>query len=122
MPRVAIPPEPIQEVLPNAAWVVEAEVLEVLGTGPTPPRVEARPGATSTGQKSASQTIRLKVTRVLRGEPATELVVQKPEAGYSLRAGNRGPFLIDAGKVILGRYGPDSYHLDRVTQALGAQR
>lgn len=115
---MAKPPEPIEEVLPNARWVVEAEVSEVLSTGPVPPRVQAAPGATSTGQKSPSQQVKLKVTRVLRGEPVKELVVEKPEAGYSLRAGNHGPFLIDATRLILGRYGPDSYTFERIEKAL----
>lgn len=115
---MAKPPEPIEEVMPNAAWVVDAEVTEVVATGPQPPKVNAPAGATSTGQKSASQTIKLKVNRVLRGEAIKELTVEKPEAGYSLRAGNKGPFLIDASKTILGRYGPDSYSWERVEQAL----
>ena len=39
-------------------------------------------------------------------------------AGYSLKAGNKGPFLIDGGKVILGRYGPDSWSVERVEKSL----
>lgn len=115
---MAKPPEPIEEVLPKAHWVVDAEVAEVLSTGPMPPKVEAAPGATSTGQKVASQTVKLKVKRVLRGEAVAELVVEKPEAGYLLKAGNHGPFLIDSTKLILGRYGPDSYSFDRIEKAL----
>ena len=115
---MAKPPEPIEEVIPNAAWVVDAEVTEVVSTGPQPPKVQAPPGATSTGQKSASQTLKLKVNRVLRGEVVKEITVEKPEAGYSLHPGNKGPFLIDASKMILGRYGPDSYSWERVEQAL----
>ena len=64
---MAKPPEPIEDVIPQATWVVDAEVLEVLATGPQPPKVEAKPGATSTGQKTASQSVKLKVTRVLHG-------------------------------------------------------
>ncbi|MFO0594204.1 MAG: hypothetical protein U0228_02840 [Myxococcaceae bacterium] len=119
---MAKPPEPIEEVMPNAHWVVEAEVTEVVSTGAAPPKVQAKPGATSTGQKSASQTLKLKVTRVLFGEKVAELVVEKPEAGYSLRAGNKGPFIIDSTKTILGRYGPDSYSLERVEKAVKARR
>lgn len=115
---MAKPPEPIEEVMPNVSWVVDAEVTEVLGTGPTPPKVEAKPGATSTGQKSASQTVKLKVNRVVKGEKVNELVVEKPEAGYSLHPGNKGPFLIDSSKTILGRYGPDSYSWEKIEGAL----
>jgi hypothetical protein len=118
---MAKPPEPIEDVLPHATWVVDAEVVEVLKTGAAPPKVEAPPGTTSTGQKTASQTVRLKVKRVLKGEPVSELVVEKPEAGYALRAGNHGPFLIDATKTILGRYGPDSYSFERIQKALASR-
>ncbi|MBE2250342.1 MAG: hypothetical protein IAE78_12430 [Myxococcus sp.] len=105
--------------MPNAAWVVEAEVKEVVSTGPTPPQpANAKPGATSVGYTSASQTVKLTITNVLKGDQATELVVEKPVGPYSLRPGNKGPFLIDKSRTILGRYGPDSWHLDRVKGAL----
>jgi hypothetical protein len=114
---MAKPPEPIEDVMPNAAWVVEAEVKEVIATGPTPPQpTNAQPGATSVGYTSASQTVKLTIRNVLRGDKATELVVEKPVAPYSLR--NKGPFLIDKSKTILGRYGPDSWHLDRIKGAM----
>lgn len=118
---MAIPPEPLQELLPHATWVVEAEVAEVLSTGPEAPKVGAPPGWTDTGQKVAAQRVRLKVTRVLRGQPVQELVVDKPLASYALRAGNKGPFLLDGTQphpVILGRYGPDSYALGKIEAAL----
>ncbi len=115
---MAKPPEPIEEVLPNAAWVVDAEVIEVLKTGSAPPRPKAPAHASDVGVKSASQQVKLKVTKVLKGSPVTELIVNKPEAGYMLRAGNHGPFLVDETNTILGRYGPDSYSFDRINQAL----
>ncbi len=118
---MAKPPEPIEDVLPQALWVVDAEVLEVLSTGSAAPRVEAKPGSTSTGQRSAAQTVKLKINRVLRGEAQGELVVEKPEAGYSLVKGNKGPFLIDSTRTILGRYGPDSWSWERIEQAVGAR-
>ncbi len=117
---MAIPPEPIEDVLPDAVLVIEAEVLEVLSTGPATPKVQSRPGMTSTGAKSPSQKVKLKVTKVLFGVPLQELVVEKPEAGYALRVGNHGPFLVDKSNVILGRYGPDSYSLEHITKALKA--
>lgn len=116
---MAKPPEPIEELMPNAAWVVEAVVKEVLATGPTPPQpANAQPGATSVGYTSASQKLKLTITNVLKGEKATELVVEKPVAPYLLSPGNKGPFLIDANKTILGRYGPDSWNLERVKSAV----
>ena len=119
---MAKPPEPIEDVMPNATWVVDAEVTEVLATGPQPAKVDAKPGATSTGQKTASQTVKLKIKRVMFGEKVAELVVEKPEAQYALKPGNHGPFLIDATKTILGRYGPDSYSLERIEKALASKR
>lgn len=118
---MAKPPEPIEEVLPSAKWVVDAEVVEVISTGPKPPRVDAKPGATSTGQKTSSQTVKLKIKRVLFGENLAELVVEKPEAQYALQPGNHGPFLIDATKTILGLYGPDSYSFDTLQKALASK-
>ncbi len=122
---MAIPPEPIEEVLPAAAAVIEAEVVEVLATGPAQPQVEVlRQGMTSVPQKLPSQTVKLKVTRVHRGPPElSEVVVEKPVGAYLLRAGNKGPWLLDASKPtpqILGRYGCDSWSLARITDALKA--
>lgn len=119
---MAKPPEPLEDVLPQATWVVDAEVTEVLETGAAPPKVQAAPGATSTGQKTASQKVKLKVRRVLKGQAVQELVVEKPAAGYALKPGNHGPFLIDSTKTILGRYGPDSYSFERLEKALAAAR
>ena len=116
---MAKPPEPIEDVIPRARWVVDAEVAEVLKNGPMPPKKEAPAGATSVGHKSQAQTVKLKVKRVLFGDASLqELVVEKPEAGYALRAGNHGPFLIDESKTILGRYGPDSYSWEKIEKAL----
>ncbi len=116
---MAIPPEPVQEVLPQAHWVVEAEVKEVVALGPETPKVDVPEGATSVPQKVRAQTVRLSIQRVIKGTLSEkELVVEKPVGDYALRAGNKGPFLIDASKVILGRYGPDSYSLATIEQAL----
>ncbi len=115
---MAIPPEPIEDVLPDAVLVVDAEVTEVLSTGPATAKVDARPGATSTGAKAPSQKVKLTVKRVLHGPATKEIIVEKPEAGYALRAGNKGPFLIDKKNVILGRYGPDSYSFEKIEKAL----
>ena len=115
---MALPPEPIEEVLPQATWVVDAVVAEVLSTGPAVAKVNAPERATSTGQKSSSQQVKLTVKRTLHGTPLTEITVEKPVAQYMLAEGNKGPFLIDASKKILGRYGPDSYSWDRIEKAL----
>jgi hypothetical protein len=123
---MALPPEPIDEVLPKAMLVLDAEVHEVVGHGPAPERIEAPPGYTGVGHKVAAQLLTLKVHRVLRGEaPTGELTVEKPVAGYALRAGVRGPFLLDGSKphpVVLGRYGPDTYSFEKVERALQAAK
>lgn len=119
---MAIPPEPLNDVLPQAAVVVDAEVVEVLENGPAPQQPKAREGATSVGRLAPRQVVKLKVKRVLKGNPPAEVIVEKPEAGYALRAGNHGPFLLD-GSVqprILGRYGPDSYAMSKLEAALRA--
>lgn len=119
---MALPPEPIREVIPNAALVVEAEVEAVLAQGPIQPKVDAPPGTTSTGKKAANQTVKLKVIKVHKG-PANmkEITAEKPVAGYALKAGNKGPFLLDGAKpnpTILGRYGPDTWDLKTILKGL----
>ncbi len=117
---MALPPEPLQDVLPHTALVVDAEVTEVVSTGPSVQNPKARPGASSVGFKNPSQVVKLKVKRVLKGQAGAEVVVEKPEAGYALRAGNHGPFLLDGSPQprILGRYGPDSYAMAKLEAAL----
>ena len=119
---MALPPDPIEEVLPLARWVVEAEVKEVVRQAEKLPAPDAVPGGTSAGHKVGSQVVKLSIARVLKGEPGVrELVVEKPIAGYALKPGNKGPFLLDGSSptpVILGRYGPDSYPLARIEAQL----
>src|SRR5688572_26042456 len=122
---MAKPPEPLDEVLPRATLVVEAVVAQVLSVGPRPhqPEVDQKPDSwTDRGVLSAPQTLVLEIMRVLKGAHAEKTItVEKPAAGYSLLAGNRGPFLLDtSGKiaVILGRYGPDSWPMTKVEAAL----
>jgi hypothetical protein len=121
--HVAIPPEPIQELLPRANLIVEAEVSAVLSTGPRPPQVKAREGATSVPNKVASQVVKLKVKRALKGQASGELTVDKPEADYALAEGNKGAFFLEqvkgaANMTIIGRWGPDTYRVDSVERAL----
>lgn len=118
---MAIPPDPIEEVLPNAVLVVDAEVKDVQN-GPPAPKVNAPPGYTDVPQKVGSQVVTLVIKRVLKGTTtAKEITVEKPVGAYALRAGNKGPFLLDNSRprpVILGRYGPDSYSFEKIEKAL----
>jgi hypothetical protein len=109
---MALPPEPLEAVLPAATWIVEAEVAAVLGTGAAPPRPPGPP-MPSSPTDSPAQRLKLNIRRVLRGDAsAKELVAVKPAAGYALRVGARGIFLLDGTRpepAVLGRYGPDTY-------------
>lgn len=121
---MAIPPEPLQELLPQAALIVDAEVLEVVSQGPQPPIPDHPKGATSVPGKTPSQVVKLKVKRALKGKVQGELTVDKPEGDYVLTKGNKGPFLLKQEKgntVIIGRYGPDTYRMDTIEAALKAQ-
>lgn len=117
---MAQPPESIEEVLPAAKWVVEAEVIEVLESAPASGR-EAPAGSTGT-TKAGRQVVKLEVKRVLRGtDVPRHITAVKPEAGYALKVGSRGPFLLDGTSTrpkILGAYGPDTWRVEAVEESL----
>ena len=122
---MAIPPDPIQDLIPEVAAAFDGVVVEVLETGADEPVPPHAPGAADVGIKAPRQVVRLEVREVYSGglQVGTNVDVVKPAAGYALRAGNQGPFLIDGGApqpTILGRYGPDSYSTDAVRDAFGA--
>lgn len=111
---MALPPEPIDELIPSAEAGVLAEVTRVLTQDPEPPARAGEPGATSAPTQAARQVVELKVTGTLFGEVKSGALLQvtKPAGAYALRAGNQGPFLLGkAGTAtqILGRYGPDTW-------------
>lgn len=113
---MALPPDPIEEVLSQASGAVLAEVVKVVKEDPV--RAADRlvdPQLSDAPTQAPRQVVELKVTGVLFGAPGavgTTLQAVKPAGAYALRAGNKGPFLLT--KVgdaleILGRYGPDTY-------------
>ena len=112
---MAIPPDPIDEVLPDTNAAVLAEVSRVVKQDPQEPLPKAPEGATDVPGAAARQVVELKVKQVLFGTLAaagTNLEVVKPAGDYALRAGNHGPFLLKQGPggiEIVGRYGPDTY-------------
>ena len=118
---MAIPPEPLFAVLPQAVSIVVGEVTAVQNRNDGLPSSGKPPP--SAPHKVGSQVVTLGVTRVLRGAPATELVVHKPVGAYALRVGNHGAFLLDGESppTILGRYGPDSYRLSDIEAALSGK-
>ena len=118
---MAIPPDPIEEILPAAQGAVMAEVTRVL-------REDAQkagfvdPKVTSAPTVAARQVVELKVSSVLFGEWKEGAMVQavKPAGAYALRPGNKGPFLLTrVGEAveILGAYGPDTYREPEIRQA-----
>ncbi len=115
---MALPPEAIEDVLPAAAIVVDAEVVLVRDLGAWPPGDKGAPldGA----PPRPAQEVTLQVTRVLHGKAGAQLVATKPPANYALRRGVSGPFLVDQEARILGRYGPDTWGVDEVEAALRA--
>lgn len=119
---MAVPPEPIEELLPSVVVLFDGEVVEVLHSDEPMPDPPHLPGAAGVGRKAPRQVVRLQANEVLRGElePGATVEVIKPPAGYALRVGNHGPFLLDGADppVILGRYGPDSYALEALRAAL----
>jgi hypothetical protein len=124
---MAIPPEPIDEVLPSVDACVVGEVTAILNTWkqePLPvPKGELPadlPGVL------AQQTVRLRVEDVLFGDvgaKGSDVELTKPPGDYTLRPGNKGPFLVkkpsgdEKHPVIVGRYGPDSYRLEVIEAA-----
>ena len=127
---MAIPPDPIEELLPSAALIVMAEVTGVIAEGeqaPIPPSDPKRKGGPQV--PLAEQVVKLRVQELLRGEgvaAGAELSAHKPAGDYNLHAGAQGPFLLaaraadDAPYAILGRYGPDSYRRNVIEEALRA--
>lgn len=119
---MALPPEPLDDVLPAAALVVVAEVLSVDDLAPWP---VDRKGPPDSAPDRPAQRVKLRVSRVLRGAApaaaAMEITVRKPASAYALHPGAHGAFLLDASgaePAILGRYGPDSYALAEIEAAL----
>ncbi len=115
---MAKPPEPLHEIIPLATLVVEATVKEVTATGPTPPPPDKPATWSDKGTLNPSQELVLDVARVLRGTlDGATVTARKPEAGYMVKVGVKGAWLIDADGVVLGRYGPDTWTLDKVEAA-----
>ncbi|MBI3180559.1 MAG: hypothetical protein HYZ28_00195 [Myxococcales bacterium] len=126
---MAIPPEPIDEVIPDASAAVIAEVARIVVQDLQERAPKAPPDATDVPGKAARQVVELRVKEVLFGKlagPGMTVQAIKPAGDYALREGNRGPFLLKAPKPgqsepeILGRYGPDTYSTSLIKTA--AQR
>lgn len=123
---MAIPPDPIEDVFPSVHCAIVGEVVEILAEEPQAPFPPSEPGMTDVPGDVAGQTVALRVERVLFGSGVAgdTLQVRKPAGDYKLKAGNRGPFLLDDDAVprILGRYGPDTYPEAVIVAAAERQR
>lgn len=115
---MALPPEPIDELLAMAVTIVVAEVISVAPTAVGPARKGAVNVAIGLGPKQPEAKVRLKIEETLRGDAVGELEVLKPESTYALVPGSKGPFLLDRAQHILGRHGPDNYSVEALTHAL----
>ena len=120
----ALPPEPVQDLLPKAKYVLEASVARVLYQGDKPDR-GGRKNVAGPIPPERCQVVQLDVTRMIAGADAgTSITVVKPLAPYVLKAGQSTSgtsFLVEGGDpypIILGRYGP--YPSPEVEAALGA--
>jgi hypothetical protein len=119
----ALPPEPVQDLLPKAKYVLEASVARVLYQGDKPDR-GGRKNVAGPIPPERCQVVQLDVTRMIAGADAgTSITVVKPLAPYVLKAGQSTSgtsFLVEGGDpypIILGRYGP--YPSPEVEAALG---
>jgi hypothetical protein len=131
---MAIPPEPIAEVMPDVAAAVVAEVTHIHERGPQKPFPQPRlPNEVDIPCQISYQIVELSIKRVVFGawlEPNTSLRVYKPAGDYVLSPGNHGPFLLTQPQnineqtlpVIIGRYGPDSYPLELIEIAIRQHR
>lgn len=117
---MAKPPEPLEEIFPLTALILDAEVHEVRRTDP-----DDDPH----GKDVPRQVVVLTVKRVLRGalsadeEKTRQVVASKPKAPFTLKVGVKGPYLlaVDAKtgeRTILGRYGPDSWSFEKIERKL----
>lgn len=115
---MALPPEPLPELLARASSVVVGEVIEVIATGPLPKKkLKTKPTDVDVGNKTPTQKVKLKVSRTLKGVSATVVIVDKPQSAYRLLVGDSGPFFIEKGTII-GRYGPNTHTLQKIESAL----
>lgn len=125
---MALPSEPLEDLLGEAYLAVEAEVVSEIERGPHIPH-DARPdGWTGPADPLPWQVVRLRIREVLFGSGRPrELTVFKPAEPYELKPG-AVPSAVLLGNptpsshnlpVVLGRYGP-SYDPEIVRRALSA--
>lgn len=112
---MAKPPEPLEEIFPLTALIIDGEVKEVKSTD-----VDDDPQSPD----NPRQLVVLMVNKLVRGaladaeKQSNEIVATKPKAPYVVKPGTKGAFLLTADRTILGRYGPDTWRMDKVETKL----
>jgi hypothetical protein len=120
---MAKPPEPLEEIFPHTAVIIDAVVASVVS--------EDKPKAPD-APDVPRQVVTLEVNRVVRGAlppskgpKAAKITVDvvKPISAYKLRVGVKGAWLLahdaKSGELtVLGRYGPDSWTFEKIDAKL----
>jgi hypothetical protein len=118
---MALPPEPLAEVLPLVHLIIDGEVQQCEQTSP-----DVAPVRHGGVFLAGTQQVQLRCDAVLWRSttvppPPPLLTVEKPAAGYAVRVGTHGPFLLaqqPSGWVMMGRYGPDTYEREALLAAI----
>jgi hypothetical protein len=130
--KMALPPEPIDDVIPKASACVLAKVSRVVQQDPAPPppgQPPKRGAADVPGNDAPRQVVELEVGEVVFGglaKAGAKVEVEKPAGDYALVVGNQGPFVLASAAAlggrprILGRYGPDTWTVERIKHAAKA--
>lgn len=123
---MALPPEPIDEVLPLADACMIAKVTQIISSGKQSfiPDTSKDPEIVEVPRDLPEQYVELEVKELLFGKMykvGQKLQIQKPSGDYVLKINLEAPFLIHHAEgakhpEILGRYGPDTWSL-RVLKA-----
>ena len=124
---MALPPEPIDQILPLAHAGVLAKVTKIIRQEkqsfiPQP----SDPDMVDIPRELPLQIVQLQIQETLFGDlgnVGTTIEVLKPAGEYVLREGVEGPFLLQrfvehSSPQILGMYGPDSYSLKVIRAAM----
>lgn len=123
---MALPPDPIDEVLPQASAAVVAQVGSILFQDEQAfvPQV-GDTDIVDVPRELPLQKATLQIKEVLFGSLTSSgqtLEVRKPAGEYVLRAGVEGPFLLsqtdDGVAEIVGLYGPDTYSLHQIKASI----
>lgn len=123
---MALPPEPIDEVLPSAQVGVIAKVTKILHRDKQADIPNVTEGEADLPRELPMQLIEMCIEEVLFGSAYSQgstMQAKKPAGDYTLREGVGGGFLLTTAKdasipEILGRYGPDTWSLKVLRAAI----